>query len=41
MPNLDVRDEEMAQEKALARWLLDYCPQENEMPSVENTHSEK
>lgn len=28
MPNLDVRNEEAAQEKALARWLLDNCPQD-------------
>ncbi|MGB6066340.1 MAG: hypothetical protein WBG50_16175, partial [Desulfomonilaceae bacterium] len=27
VPNLDVRNEEAAQEKALARWLLDNCPQ--------------
>lgn len=38
VPNLEVRDEEAAQEKALARWLLDNCPQDQWAQANENGH---
>jgi hypothetical protein len=40
VPNLDVRHEDEAQEPALARWLLDNCPQDEGLPATENSRSE-
>jgi hypothetical protein len=40
VPHLDMRDEEMGQEEALAGWLLDNCPQDDGLPDTGNSHSE-
>ena len=39
VPNLQPYEEEESHEEALARWLLDNCPQDVTPPASEDTHS--